>query len=78
MAALAGVAIGPGAVTLAPAEHALLPAVQAAPAATLPQPLRDEASGPTSEGASGLLDGANTPGKTWPMPPGARCGSNSA
>ena len=34
MAALAGVAIGPGAVTLAPAEHALPPAVQAAAAAT--------------------------------------------
>ena len=63
MAALAGVAIGPGAVTLAPAEHALPPAIQAAPAATLPQPLRDDASGPTSEGASGLLDGANTLGE---------------
>jgi hypothetical protein len=36
MAALAGVAIGPGAVTLAPAVHALPPAVQAAPAPRCP------------------------------------------
>lgn len=57
MAALAGVVIGPDAVGTAPDGVGLpAPVGHAMPSASLPQPLRDAASGPMSEAAPDLLD----------------------